>query len=183
MPLSGYSADLPGDVLLDTGVLYVGSTVLGATRGAPRFDPGKSFSNLDFDGKRSDIMGLHRVDKWEPVIACTLLEFDAPDLVRFEPGETFAGTTTVIHTPKRAGLLLVAADYISDLRLVFERGAAVITYAAIHFPKALVRRYQVAGNKDDIGLMEAEFLAVLDMSGANNLADAPYKIELRDALP
>ena len=182
MPLSGYSADLPGDILLDTGVLYVGAAVLGATRGAPRFDPGKSFSNIDFDGKRSEIVGLHRVDKWEPVIACTLLEFDAPDLVRFEPGETFSGTTNVIHVPKRAGTLLIGADYITDLRLVFERGAATITYCAIHFPKAFVRRYQVAGNKDDIGLIEAEFLAVLDMT-AGNLADAPYKIELRDALP
>lgn len=182
MPLTGYSADLPSDILLDTGVLYIGSVVLGATRGAPRFDPGKQFSNIDFDGKRADIMGLDRVDRHEAMISCTLVEFDAADIAVLEPGSTSAGTTVVLHTPKRAGTLLAAADYISDLRLVFERGVTPSTYAAILFPRALVTRYQVAGNKNDIGLIEAEFRARLNMATAN-IGDAPYQIELRDALP
>jgi len=180
MPLTGYSADLPGDVLLDTGVLYVGTAVLGATRGAPRFDPGKQMSNIDFDGKRSDILGLHRVDRFESVISATLIEFDAADIARFEPGVTNAGSGTVVYTPKDAGTLLASGDYITDLRLIFERGDG--KYVAVHFPKALVRRYQPAGNKDDIGLVETEFLAVLDMSTAA-ISDAPYKIEILAALP
>ena len=182
MPLTAYSADLPADVLLDTGVLYIGTAVLGATRGAPRFDPGKQFSNIDFDGKRADIMGLDRVDRHEAMINCTLIEFDAADIAVLEPGMTSAGTGTVVYTPKRAGTLHVSGDYITDLRLIFERGVTPSTYAAIHFPRALVTRYQPAGQKNDIALIEAEFRARLNM-GSDNIADAPYKIELRDALP
>lgn len=184
MPISGYSSDLPSDVLMDSGVLYAGTSILGATRGAPRFDPGKQWSNIEFDGKRSDIAGLHRVDRYESIISCTLIEFDTADLLNLEPGSgAGVGTGTVVHTPKDAGTLLVAGDYISDLRLVFERGSAVASYAVVHFAKALVRRYTIAGNNNDIGLIEAEFQAVLDMSGANQLTDPPYKIELRDSLP
>lgn len=183
MPITGYSANLPGDILMDTGVLYAGTAVLGVTRGAPRFDPGKSWSNIEFDGQRSDILGLHRVDRFDPVIACTLIEFAAADIDRLEPGNTDSGTGTVVYVPKAAGTLLVSADYISDLRLVFERGSSPATYAAIHFAKALVRRWQLAGNKNDIGLIEAEFLAVLDMATAASVNVPPYTIELRDTLP
>ena len=182
MPITGYSADLPGDVLMDTGVLYVGTAILGATRGAPRFDPGKVMSNIDFDGKRSPIMGLDRIDRYESMIACTLLEFDAADIARFEPGSTSSGTTTVIHVPKDAGVLLASGDYITDLRLIFERGVTPATYAAIHFSRALVTKWSLSGNKDDIGLIECEFQARLNMDSAA-ISDCPYTIELRDALP
>lgn len=182
MPISGYSADLPGDVLMDTGVLWIGNAILGATRGAPNFDPGKEFSNIDFDGKRSDLLGLDRVDRYDPVLSGMLIEFDTPDLARFEPGSTSAGTGTVVHTPKAAGTLFASGDYMTDLRLIFERGVNPGTFAAIHFPKALCTRYRVAGNKNDIALIEFEFRARRDMS-SGTLFDAPYKIELRDALP
>lgn len=182
MPITGYSADLPGDVLMDSGVLYAGTAILGATRGAPRFDPGKVFSNIDFDGKRSDIMGLDRVDRFDAVISGTLIEFDAADIARFEPGATSSGTGTVIYVPKDAGTLFASGDYITDLRLIFERGVSPATFAAIHFARALCTKWQVAGQKDDIALIEFEFKARLNM-GSAAITDAPYTIELRDALP
>lgn len=180
MPLSGYSADLPADLLMDTGILYAGTTLLGATRGAPRFDPGKEMSNIDFDGKRTDIMGLDRVDRYNSVISATLIEFDAADIARFEPGATNSGTDPVVYVPKDAGTLFASGDYITDLRLIFERGGG--GYACIHFPRAIVQRWQVAGNKNDIGLIECEFKAVLNM-GSAAISDPPYNIETRTALP
>src|SRR5438128_9741400 len=48
--LTGYTANLPSDVLLDSGVLYVGSTPIGVTRGVPEFNPNKEVENVDFDG-------------------------------------------------------------------------------------------------------------------------------------
>ena len=182
MPISGYTSDLPSDILLDSGVLYVGTSVRGVSRGGLSFDPGKSWNNIEFDGKRSDVLGLHRVTKFEPVISGTMLEFDSAELVEYEPGLTSAGTGTVVYTMKDAGTLLASGDYMTDVRLVFERGAQSGAYAAVHFPKALVRKWSVKGVDNDVAEIAVEIVAVLDMSGGQ-LTDCPYKIELRATLP
>src|SRR3954468_9665315 len=102
---SGYSNQLPADCLLDSGVLLVNSvTPFGVSMGDLLFDPAKEWKQIEFDGKRSDIVGLDRVIGFGPTISGRLNEINAAKRTSFfEPGSTSAvagGVTTI--TPKKA---------------------------------------------------------------------------------
>lgn len=181
-PITGFSTDLPSDALLDSGVLFVGSNIVGVSRGGLSFDPGRSYKNLDFDGKRSAVKLLDRVEKFDAKISGTMLEFGTEELPYFEPGITNdTGTPTTVYTPKAASTLLVAGDYQTNVRLVFERGSG--KYCAVHFPVALVTQYSVKGTDNDVAEIAITIEARLDITGGAVPGTCPYKIELRDAVP
>lgn len=180
-PISGYSATLPKDVLLDSGVLYLGSTPLCASRGGLSFDPAKELRNIEFDGKKSPILGLDRVVRVAPVISGTMIEFGQADITNYDAGatSTFASATAVtgVITPKKGGILLAAADYLTNLGLVFER-ADGSGYVRVRFPKALCRKYSLKGTDGEEAEVDVEFEARLDMSASGALVhDLPYVIE------
>lgn len=181
-PLSGYTATLPNDVLLDSGTLYVGSTVVGASRGGLSFDPQKEQRNVEFDGKKSPILGLDRITKMAPIISGTMIEFGQADITVYDTGATssFASATAVTGsiTPKKGGTLFVAGDYITSLGLVFERALAGAGFIRVRFPKAKCNKYALKGTDGEEAEVDVEFAAVLDMSASGaTIADAPYVIE------
>lgn len=184
MPLSGYSASLPTDVLLDSGVLYVGGSVFAATRGGLQFNPTKEMRNIEFDGKRAAIRGLDRTTTVAPVISGTVIELTPADIPTFEPGATTVTATSGItrYVGKRAGVLYVANDYITDVRVIWERGNG--QYVAVRFAAAMVRSWQLAGTDNEEAAIQIEIEARLDMSvtGAN-VADMPYSIDYFTAAP
>lgn len=182
MPISGWSSTLAKDVLLDTGVLFVGATAIGVSRGGLSFDPAKELRNIEFDGKKSPLLGLDRVVKVAPVISGTMIELGQADVGGFyEPGSTstFASATAVtgVITPKKSGILLVAGDYLTNLALVCERadGSGFVRW---RFPKAFCRKYSVKGTDGEEFEAAVEFAAVLDLgaSGAT-IGDVPYVFE------
>lgn len=186
--LTGLTANLPTDTLLNMGVMFhtiAGvSTKIGVTRGAPDFDPGVEIADIAFDGQRCRLKGLTRRVGFKPIIKFTLLELGATatgkQTLLLEPGSTEAivgGVTTT--TPKPAGALYLAADYATDLRWIFERGGG--GYAAIYFPFALCIKWSLKGQDKDEGQISSEFEAVGDPAADPGIA--PYVIELRTALP
>ena len=113
-PLTGYNSDFPADVLLDSGVLYIGSLVWGAFSGGIKFDPGVTYRNTDFDGKRSPVKGLDRVTMRMPKITGTVIQLTpvatanaAGGIAQVEPGAainaTGAWTGATSYAPKSAG--------------------------------------------------------------------------------
>jgi hypothetical protein len=133
--LTGYTTNLPTDLALNAGVLMrtisAVSTKLGVTRGAPDFDPGVDISDVQFDGMRMRLKGLSRKTGWKPVIKGTLIELgpaaSGKQTLVLEPGSTEAtvgGVTTT--TPKAAGAMFAANDYVTDLRWIFERGNGLL---------------------------------------------------------
>jgi hypothetical protein len=182
MPITGYSSDLPTDVLLDSGVLYVGSNVVGVSRGGLNFDPGKEYGNIGFDGKRSKVKGLDRVTGWDPKISGTLLEFGTEEMPQLEPGSVNdAASPTATITPKAASTLLAAGNYLDNVRLVFERGNG--KYAAVLFTCGLLTQWSLKGSDNGEGEIAVTIEARLDITGGAVPGTCPYKIELRDALP
>lgn len=186
--LTGYTANLPTDVLLNMGVLFqtisAVSTKIGVTDGSPDFDPGVEVSDVEFDGKRCRLKGLTRRTSFKPIIKFTLKEFGGAasggQLQLLEPGSTSATVSTVTTlTPKPAGAFYAAADYAAGVRWIFERGSG--GYAAIYFPIALVTKWSLKGNDKKEGTIQAELEAVGDPTA--DLGVAPYLIELRTALP
>lgn len=185
MPLTGYTTALPADVLLDSGMLYVGSAQISATRGGLSFDPGKEFRVLEYDGLRTEVLGIRRITRWNAAIKGAFLQFKAANVTNFIPGATTGtggtGVSTLI-TPKAAGLQYASGDYLSNLRLVFERGDTASTkYLAVLFTRALCIKYDIGSQMDGEGLINAEFRAVLQTTDASNIA--PFVIEERSALP
>lgn len=182
MPITSYSADLPSDCLLDSGVLYVGSNIVGVSRGGLSFDPGRTWRNTEFDGKRSPVKGLDRIAGFASKIAGTMLEFGTEELPQFEPGSTSdSGTPTNTFTPKAAGVVLSSGDYLTNVRLVFERGNG--KYAAVLFAVGLVTEYSLKGQDNSEAEVQITIEARLDITGGAVPGTCPYKIELRDALP
>lgn len=191
-PLTGYNVDLPNDILLDSGVLYVGTKVWGAFAGGLKFDPGISYRNADFDGKRSPVKLLDRVSMRMPKISGTVIELPlatttvAGNVPAIEPGAatnvTGAWSSVSSFAPKAAGVLLVAGDYLADVRLIYQRGASTTSagqYVQVRFPSALCTKYDITGQDGSEVAIALEIEARLDpaLSGFSGTGAAPYRIE------
>lgn len=185
MTLSGYTDALPDDVLLDSGVLYIGDTPYAASVGGLKFDPQKEVRNIEFDGKRTAIKGLDRTVGFAPVLSGTVLNFPNDALDTLEPGATGVtdgafGVTGL--KPKRAGLLYETGDYLANVRCIWERGDG--TYVQVRFPAALVQKWDVQGTDKEEAKIAVEIGARLDMGvSGTNIGDAPYRVEYFSAAP
>lgn len=186
MTLTGYSAtNFPADILLDSGIVYIGSVKFGVTKGAPKFTPNRSWDNLSFDGKFAPIYLLDRPINGEPVLSFTALEIGpaatGAQVSKYEPSAVTSSVTSVVtHTPVASGALLAAGGYVSNLRCVWERATAG-TYFAVHFAKALCSKYDISGQDKSNPTIAVEFVGRLD-TGVDPSA-AAYVLEYRTALP
>src|SRR5688572_20832412 len=136
---SGYNTNTPSDILLDTGVLMMGSTVLGVSRGGLRFSPGIELREVEYDGRKAPVRGLDRIAFRRAQISGRMLEVGSANLRLFEPG----GATPNI-TPTPQGELLATGDYVASLKLVYRRGSGGT--CTITFAYALCVRYEIQGN-------------------------------------
>lgn len=193
MPINGYLSTLPSDVLLLPGVLRVGSTNIGVTRGGGQFDPGYEFENVEFDGKQAPIKLLDRKFHGTPRITATLVEFgdattgDQIPKLEVSSANASAGSPNVTTvTPDPGGPFLAAGDYLANLRWIFDRGVGAGTerYVCVLFACALVTKYGITaeGGSRKEAEIPIEIEARKDMA-SGTIADAPYVIELREALP
>ena len=179
-PLTGFTSTFPTDVLLDSGVLYVGATVFGAFQGGLKFDPAATYLNTEFDGKRSPVKLLDRKSAMAPVITGTVIQLSTTNVAQIEPGATVsatgAWTGSTSYLPKRAASYLVAGDYLTDVRAIWLRGGG--SFVQVRFPSALLTKYDVTSQDGQEVAISLEIQARLDMgvSGANT-GDAPYRIE------
>jgi len=185
-PLTGYTSALPTDVLLDSGVLYVGATVFGAFAGGIKFDPAVTYKGIDFDGKRSPVAGLDRVTMRMPKISGTVIQLSTTMIAQIEPGSattaTGAWTGATSYAPKSAGQLLASGDYLSNVRAIWQRGGATSSagsYVQVRFPSALLTKYDITGQDGAEVAIAIEIEARLDptLSGFSNIGAAPFRIE------
>lgn len=179
-PLTGFTSTFPTDVLLDSGVLYVGATVFGAFQGGLKFDPGVEYLNTVFDGQRSPVRLLDRKSAIMPIITGTVIQLSTVNAVQIEPGATtsasgaWTGSTSLL--PKRAASYLVAGDYLTDVRAIWLRGGGA--FVQVRFPSALLTKYDITSQDGQEVAIAIEISARLDMSVSGaNVGDSPYRIE------
>lgn len=186
--LNGYSANLSTDCLFNAGTLFYSksgvATKIGVTEGAPDFDPGVEWGDIEFDGKRCRLKGLTRKTGFKPVLKGVLKELgptaSGGQIALLEPASAEAapdGSGTKLVTVSPASSLF--ANYITNLRLIFERASG--GFAAVYFPIALCTKWSLKGVDKKEAQISFEFEAIGDP--ANDLAVAPYAIEIRTALP
>jgi hypothetical protein len=177
-PLTGFSSTFPTDVLVDSGVLYIGAAVFGAFQGGLKFEPGVEYLNTTFDGKRSPVKLLDRKSNQMPKITGTMIQLSTTNVGQIEPGATTATgwTGSTSYAPKRAGLFLASGDYLTDVRAIWLRGNGA--FVQVRFPSALCVRYDVTSQDGQEVAIAVELEARLDMSVSGaNVGDAPYRIE------
>lgn len=204
---SGFLATLPADVLLGAGVLQVGSTPVGVSRGGLNASLEEEFRNVDFDGKRSDVEGLDRKVAVTARFAGTFLQFGTSDVARLErtesvgvrtqvtasitpsvaaaftytPGDSLTSVTVTrasTATYLLAGPLFGPGRYLTDLRLVFRRGNSATGLCTVVFPIALCTKWSVKGQEKGEGEIAAEFEARLDLTTSTDTDVLPYTVEL-----
>lgn len=193
--LNGQTDNLPADLILEHGVVFRGDTPIGVTVGGVSFDPGKEMRNVQYDGKKSDVVGLHRIDSYTPILSGSLIEFGGDttgDQIRtLEAGATGPAQTGGVDsaqgvvrtfTPKPAGTFFTESEYADDIRAVFEHGSG---YVAILFPHAFVRKYgPIQGADKNEAKVPFEFVGCLSQDDAvSDPGKCPYVIELRTARP
>ena len=179
-PLTGFTSNFPSDVLLDSGVLYVGATVFGAFQGGLKFDPGVEYLNTVFDGQRSPVQLLDRKSAMMPMITGTVIQLSTTNVLQIEPGATTsatgAWTGSTSYVPKRAGSYLASGDYLTDVRAIWLRGSGA--FVQVRFPAALLTKYDITSQDGQEVAIAIEIAARLDMTvSAPNVGDAPYRIE------
>lgn len=182
-PLSSYNEKLPDDVLLESGVVYIGSSIFAATDGGIKFDPGKSTRDVQFDGMRSKIKGLTRTIGFDAKISGVAVQLGPTLIPQIEPGATAvslsgapAGFTTG-YQPKQAGVLYAVGDYLSAPRCIWQRGNG--TYVQVRFyDGGFVDKWDAAGTDKQEVKTTFEICSVLDMSvTGRKTSDCPYVIE------
>lgn len=191
-PLTGFSTTFPDDVLIDSGVLYVGSNKFGAFAGGLKFDPGITYKAVDFDGKRSAVKLLDRKMMFAPKITGTVIQLSTANVAQIDPGADGSTAPTLAagawtgastsYAPQRAGSLLVAGDYLSDIRAIWLRGNN--KFVQVYFKSALCTKYDVTSQDGAEVSIAIEIEARLDtaVTGYQNTGDAPYRIEYLDAV-
>lgn len=198
MPLlTGRTENLPSDVVINAGVIMLGSTVKGTTVGGIKFDPGKVMRPLGYDGKTSDVVGGDRIVSWDPVLSFVMQELGdsttGNQLGLIEPGSTQAdaghassakGLIRTV-TPKAAGILLAANEYLTDLYAILQLGGAgVYNYARLHFPYALCTKYDI--QSADAAEVKVNVEVRARLAAADAIATpgkCPYVLELSENLP
>jgi hypothetical protein len=189
-PLSAFTASLPNDVLLGTGILVkrgfdnAGLTPIGVTNGGLNWDPKREVRNIPFDGKLYDIEQLDWETGGTPTFEGTFIQLGASQIPNFESGvvtTTPGGNVTTLHTPKEAGLLYGPTDYIDNLCLIFARVSG--GYVQVRMIKALCLQYSWAGKNKEEALIQATFIARQTLAQAvSNLGKRSYVIEELAAL-
>lgn len=173
--------DLPDDVLIDVGYLFEGNTFVGTSRGGLSFEPTVERRNIEYDGKKANVAELDRDTFSGAQITGTLIQFISK-LAIFEPGSTSSDPGTnvgTLITPKTAGELYAAGDYLTNLRLVHPRRNG--GYAQVRFPVALCTQYSLAGQDRSEAEIAATFEARLSLAdAAATPGKKPYVIELLD---
>lgn len=187
-PLSSWNGGMPVGVALDSGVIYIGSSIFAAQDGGLKYSDGKVRRQIMFDGQHSAIAGLDRTVEFKPVISGSIIQVPAASLESMEPGfitTAIAGSPTGLTTsvqPKSAGVLYAAGDYLANVRAIWMMGDG--TYFQIRFPKAYVAKWDVAGVDKVEGKWAIELEARLDMAASGvHVYDPPMAYEYFTAAP
>jgi hypothetical protein len=185
-PLTSWTPNILNDVLMDTGILYIGASAFAAQDGGVKYDPMVTLRQIPFDGSRAPIVGLDRVVEYKPKITGNVIELERTNLLQLHPGAsavTIAGGPAGAsqYWPKRAGVNYLVGDYLTNVRLIWLRTDN--TYFQVRFPKAIVVKWDIAAQDKQEGKIAIELEARLDMAPSGALpSDPPMVYEYSAAL-
>lgn len=182
---SAYDSTTKDSLILNVPVVYFGAglsgttvtgTKFGLTEGGVDFDPGKTERQVTGDGIRAPIAGLEYVIDYNSRMKFKIKQFGSGNIAALEPGADSAtvGSDTT-YTPIPCGQLYVAANYLTDVFAVGQRGDGGLF--VVHMPVAKVVKWKLETKDKVEGMLDVELLAYLDGTAAETSTDgAPYLI-------
>jgi hypothetical protein len=183
-PLSGMRPDsFPEDVILDSGVLYIGDQIFANISGGLKFTPETEYRNIPFDGKRAEVKGLDRVTMRRGKLSGTMTELPISVMDRLEPGVSYAPgagwSGGDAYIPRKASDLLTEGMYLTNVRAVWLRGNGKMF--SVRMPCALLTKYDLTSQDANEIAVAIEVDARLDLSVEGSTpGDAPYQYEYLD---
>ena len=92
------------------------------SRGGITFDPGIEMRHVEFDGKQSDIVGLHRITARRPTISGRFKDVSPQAIMEYETGSSSDGSTpTNLITPKTGREFMAEGEYLPDVELTINK--------------------------------------------------------------
>lgn len=85
---TGWTAGTPGNLQLDAGVLYAGSTALGIAKGGATFTPGNEIRDPEWVGKGHKTAGTRRITYQMPKLTVKLMEWTQDNVDKAVIGST-----------------------------------------------------------------------------------------------
>jgi len=169
----------PEDFIVDVGVITVGGVAAAwsATVDGLQFDPGKEVRMVEFDGKSSDIEGMHRTIRYKAKLSGKIKRNGPDMMLDFEPGSESDGssgsngnTITLLdaRSPWQAG------DYLTDVYYIGRQQDLVMF--RVYMPRAVVVSYKLATKDNDEATWDVEIAPVLPADETNlNLVPFVYQ--------
>ena len=169
-------ANIPANALTGVGYLFKANTHVAISRGGLTFESQGELRNIEYDGKYANVEQLDRYVFQGGSFSGTFLAMMV-DSATFFPGSattTPGGNVTTLITPQESAELLVAADYLNDLRLYFPE-----TGWQIRMDKAICLPISLATADRNEGLFTATFEARLPLTTAAGSAPGtcPFVVE------
>ena len=173
---------LAAELLENPALIYVGTACMGGTRDGVQWDPGTTYADIAIDGMRNPVQGFTRIVGYQAKLTFNLVQLGtAAQILQTEPGASTAtggtGVTSIVSM-KDAGSLLATADYLVDVRAIW--GHSDGKFTAIYMPLAYVSKRGINGGADGEATIPIEIMGCNTVANVNK---APYKYELRSALP
>ena len=178
VPLSSWTPTLPEDVIVDSGVLYIGPATFAAHTGGLKFDPTRTLRQVVFDGQRSPIKGLDRTVEMNAVITGTIIQLNPENFLIIEPGAHTpvppvpggpSGATQLM--PKLGSLMFAAGDYLTNVRCIWQRGD--YSYVQVRMPAALCTKWDITSVDKEEAKIAVTIEARLDMTVLGQLTGNP----------
>jgi hypothetical protein len=160
----------PSGFVVDVGIIAVGGVAeaWGATIGGLQWDPGKKVRHPDWDGRSSEVEGMHRTIGYDAKLSGKVKRGGA-GLLDFEPGAESDGssggssgntiTLLDVRTPWAAGM------YLEDVHYLGRQQDGTILL--INMPRAYVKTYKLATKDNEEGEWDIEIVPVLSASETN----------------
>jgi hypothetical protein len=157
----------PGDtvyVAYDAGVLTIGGTAWGLTRGGFAYDPQRTVEQWPYDGNLYPVVALDAVAALQPILKGDVLTFSPTHALYAEPGGSQSGAVDISTTHVAPGTTLAEGDYLTNVAWTVPRFDG--GYIRYRFPSALVTRYSAKSQDNDEHLVSLEIAARAATVGA-----------------
>jgi hypothetical protein len=167
-----------GDVIIDSAVLIVNGVHLTISRGGWSFDPGETWDDFTFPGRRMNTQGCRELVSLKPTIKGSAMMTGEAQLAVYRPDGTWSDSETIedvrLFTPNTLRADLTLADYLTDVFCVWKRQRG--DYIAVEFPYAISTSWSIGSQDADEGLIPIVLEAAQNPASGTTKTRIPYRV-------
>lgn len=162
------------DIFYNAGVLYIAGSQVSITRGGVTFDPQEEWESYDFPGRVSPVEGCDEIVRSTPVLRTTAMLTGEYQFTVYRPDGAWSDHASIdgARTYTLPVLRSPIANALTDVIAVWPRARG--DFVAVHFPRAVCKRFGLVGRDKDEGEIGIEIEARVPADSP--LGTVPYLI-------